>query len=80
MVLPGQIGGASCSTSVVSPATVTGQLLAGTLATAAGVQNVVVQAGSARRPDGDAAQFDVRDEAADPVLGRCVTSALIAPG
>ena len=53
---------------VVSPATVTGQL-AGTLATAAGVQNVVVQAGGARRPDGDAVQFDVRDEAANPVLG-----------
>ena len=53
---------------VVSPATVTGQL-AGTLATAAGAQNVVVQAGGARRPDGDAAQFDVRDEAANPVLG-----------
>lgn len=52
---------------VVSPATVTGQL-AGTLATAAGVQNVVVQAG-ARRPDGDAAHFDVRDEAANPVRG-----------
>ena len=53
---------------VVSPAAVTGQL-AGTLATAAGVQNVVVQAGGARRPDGDAVQFDVRDEAANPVLG-----------
>ena len=53
---------------VVSPAAVTGQL-AGTLATAAGIQNVVVQAGGARRPDGDAVQFDVRDEAANPVLG-----------
>ena len=53
---------------VVSPAAVTGQL-AGTLATAAGVQNVVVQAGGARRPDGDAVQFDVRDEACNPVLG-----------
>jgi hypothetical protein len=52
---------------VVSPAIVTGQL-AGTLATAAGVQNVVVQAGGAHRPDGDAVQFDVRDEAANPVL------------
>jgi uncharacterized hydrophobic protein (TIGR00271 family) len=52
---------------VVSPASVTGQL-AGTLATAGGVHNVVVQAG-ARRPDGDAVQFDVRDEAANPVLG-----------
>ena len=34
----------------------------------------------APRPDGNAVQFDVRDEAANPVLGRCVTSALIAPG
>jgi hypothetical protein len=54
---------------VVSPAAITGQP-AGSLATAAGVQNVVVQAGGARRPDGDAVQFDVRDEAANPVLGR----------
>jgi uncharacterized hydrophobic protein (TIGR00271 family) len=53
---------------VVSPAAITGQL-AGTLATAAGVQNVVVQAAGARRPYGGAVQFDVRDEAADPVLG-----------
>ena len=30
---------------------------------------MVVQAGGARRPDGDAVQFDVRDEAANPVLG-----------
>jgi uncharacterized hydrophobic protein (TIGR00271 family) len=53
---------------VVSPAPVTGQL-ADTLATAPGIQNVVIQAGGASRPDGDAIQFDVRDEAANPVLG-----------
>jgi uncharacterized hydrophobic protein (TIGR00271 family) len=29
---------------------------------------MVVQAGGARRPDGDAVQFDLRDEAANPVL------------
>jgi uncharacterized hydrophobic protein (TIGR00271 family) len=53
---------------VVSPASFTGQLT-DTLATAPSVHNVVVQAGAARRPDGDAVQFDVRDEAANPVLG-----------
>jgi hypothetical protein len=29
----------------------------------------MVQAGGARQRDGDVIQFDVRDEAADPVLG-----------
>jgi uncharacterized hydrophobic protein (TIGR00271 family) len=53
---------------VVSPGDVTRELAA-RLETAAGVQNVVVLAGGARRPDGDAVQFDVRDEAANPVLG-----------
>jgi len=53
---------------VVSPASSTGQLV-DRLAAAPGVQNVVVQAGAARRPDGDAVQFDVSDEAANPVLG-----------
>jgi uncharacterized hydrophobic protein (TIGR00271 family) len=52
---------------VVSPGDVTTEL-AGRLETAPGVQNVVVLAGGARRPDGDAVQFDVRDEAANPVL------------
>jgi len=32
------------------------------------VQNVMVQAGAARRPDGDAVQFDVRDGTANPVF------------
>ena len=52
---------------VVSPGRVTAQLV-GQLAAAPGVQNMVVQAGGARRPDGDAVQFDLRDEAANPVL------------
>jgi uncharacterized hydrophobic protein (TIGR00271 family) len=52
---------------VVSPAAITGSL-ADRLAAAPGVLNVVVRAGSARRPDGDAVQFDVRDGAANPVF------------
>jgi uncharacterized hydrophobic protein (TIGR00271 family) len=52
---------------VVSPPAVTGQL-AGRLAVAPGVSDVVVQDGAAHRPDGDAVQFDVRDDAANPVL------------
>jgi uncharacterized hydrophobic protein (TIGR00271 family) len=52
---------------VVSPAALTGRL-AGRLAAASGVQNVVVHPGAATRPDGDAVQFDVHDEAANPVL------------
>jgi uncharacterized hydrophobic protein (TIGR00271 family) len=52
---------------VVSPERVTAQL-ARQLAAAPGVQNVVVRAGGARRPDGDAVEFDLREEAANPVL------------
>lgn len=52
---------------VVSPPALTGPL-ADRLAAAPGVHNVVVRAGVARRPDGDAVQFDVRDGAANPVL------------
>jgi uncharacterized hydrophobic protein (TIGR00271 family) len=52
---------------VVSPERVTAQLV-GQLAAAPGVQNMVVQAGGARRPDGDAVQFDLSDEAANPVF------------
>ena len=51
---------------LVSPAELTGRLAAG-LAAAPGVRNMVVQAGAAR-PDGDAVQFDVADEAANPVF------------
>ena len=52
---------------VVSPAALTEQL-AGRLTTAPGVQNVLVRAGAARRPDGDAVEFDVQDGAANPVF------------
>lgn len=52
---------------VVSPAVLTDRLT-GQLAAAPGVQNVVVRAGAARRPPGDAVQFDVRDAAANPVF------------
>src|SRR5215469_8913053 len=49
------------------PAALTGRL-ADLLTAAPGVQNLVVQPGAATRPDGDAVQFDVRDEAANPVF------------
>jgi hypothetical protein len=52
---------------VVSPAAVT-RPLTDRLAVAPGVQNVVVRAGAASRPDGDAIQFDVHDAAANPVF------------
>jgi uncharacterized hydrophobic protein (TIGR00271 family) len=52
---------------VVSPAALTDRLT-DELASAPGVQNVVVRAGAARRPPGDAVQFDVRDGAANPVF------------
>jgi uncharacterized hydrophobic protein (TIGR00271 family) len=52
---------------VVSPAALTDRLT-DRLAAAPGVQNVVVRAGAARRPPGDAVQFDVRDAAANPVF------------
>ena len=52
---------------VVSPPDLTGSL-ASRLTAAPGVWNVVVQAGAARQPAGDAVQFDVRDAAANPVL------------
>ena len=52
---------------VVSPASLTGELT-DRLASAPGVQNVVVQPGVARQPDGDAVQFDVRDDTANPVF------------
>jgi uncharacterized hydrophobic protein (TIGR00271 family) len=51
----------------VSPAALTEQL-AGRLSVAPGVHNLVVRAGAARRPDGDAVEFDVRDGAANPVF------------
>jgi uncharacterized hydrophobic protein (TIGR00271 family) len=64
---------------VVSPAPFTEQL-AGRLTAAPGVQNVVVLAGTARGPDGDAVEFDVRDSAANPVLRTLRELALDRPG
>jgi uncharacterized hydrophobic protein (TIGR00271 family) len=52
---------------VVSPAGSTGQLVAA-LSALPGVQHLVVLARGARRPDGDAVLFDVRDVAANPVF------------
>jgi len=52
---------------LVSPASHTGQLVE-TLSALPGVQNLVVLAGTARRPEGDAVVFDVRDGAANPVF------------
>jgi uncharacterized hydrophobic protein (TIGR00271 family) len=52
---------------VVSPAALTGRL-ADLLTATPGVQNLIVQPGAASRPDGDAVQFDVHDEAANPVF------------
>src|SRR5215475_4193695 len=52
---------------VVSPAALTGRL-ADQLSATPGVQNLVVQSGAATRPDGDAVQFDMHDEAANPVF------------
>ena len=51
----------------VIPAPLT-ESLTSRLAAAPGVQNVVVRAGAALRPHGDAVQFDVRDAAANPVF------------
>src|SRR5215469_281663 len=52
---------------VVSPPDLTGSLT-DRLAAAPGVWNVVVQTGAARRPGGDAVQFDMGDGAANPVF------------
>ena len=52
---------------LVSKADRTGQLVE-RLSALSGVQNLVVLAQAARRPDGDAVQFDVQDGAANPVF------------
>jgi len=52
---------------IVSPASETALLL-DRLAGLAGVQNLIVLDGAARRPDGDAVLFDVQDNAANPVF------------
>jgi hypothetical protein len=51
----------------VSPADRTGQLME-TLAALPGVQNLVVLAKGARRPEGDAVAFEVHDGGANPVF------------
>jgi uncharacterized hydrophobic protein (TIGR00271 family) len=52
---------------IASPPDVTGRLVE-FLAADSGVLNLVVLAGAARRPDGDAVQFDVSDGCANPVF------------
>jgi uncharacterized hydrophobic protein (TIGR00271 family) len=54
---------------VISPPGLTEHLV-GVLTAEPGVCNVVVLAGSARRPEGDAVHFDVPDRCADAVLRR----------
>jgi hypothetical protein len=51
---------------VVSPASLTGQLLE--RLSAAPVQNLVVLRQAVRRPEGDAVDFDLSDSAANPVF------------
>ena len=53
---------------VVAPPGRTGLLL-DTLGGLPGVRNLIVLPGAARLPDGDAVQFDVHDNAANPVFG-----------
>jgi len=52
---------------IASPPDVTGRLVE-TLAADPGVLNLVVLRGAARRPDGDAVQFDLRTGSANPVF------------
>jgi uncharacterized hydrophobic protein (TIGR00271 family) len=52
---------------VVSPYDLTRRLVEA-LAAAPGVRNLVVLPGAARRPDGDAVQFDVHNRSANPVF------------
>ena len=52
---------------IASPPDVTGRLVE-TLAADPGVLNLVVLPGAARRPDGDAVQFDLRTASANPVF------------
>jgi uncharacterized hydrophobic protein (TIGR00271 family) len=52
---------------IASPPDVTGRLVQ-TLAADPGVLNLVVSRGAARRPDGDAVQFDLRTGSANPVF------------
>ncbi len=64
---------------VMSPAETTGRLLR-VLTAEPGVRNVVVWRGDARRPDGDAVEFDVRRGAANAVFGFLRSQGLDRPG
>jgi hypothetical protein len=64
---------------LVSPANLTEHLVDVLLADS-GVSNVVVLTGSARRPDGDAVQFDVLARSANSVLRHLETFADDRPG
>ncbi|MHB1432695.1 MAG: DUF389 domain-containing protein [Streptosporangiaceae bacterium] len=64
---------------VMSPAETTGRLLR-VLAAEPGVRNVVVWRGEARRPDGDAVEFDVRRGAANAIFGFLRSLGLDRPG
>ena len=52
---------------IASPPDVTGRLVE-VLTADPGVLNLIVLPGAARRPDGDAVQFDLRDSSANPVF------------
>ena len=64
---------------VVSPQDLTARLVAA-LAAEPGVHNLVVLPGMARRPDGDAVQFDLLNESANPVLRQLRGLAARQPG
>jgi uncharacterized hydrophobic protein (TIGR00271 family) len=64
---------------VASPAEVTGRLVE-TLGADPGVLNLVVLEGAARRPDGDAVQFDLRHGSANPVFRQLRSLGLDGPG
>jgi uncharacterized hydrophobic protein (TIGR00271 family) len=72
-VMPQQRSGADnrrvLHVRVASPPNLTGELIEA-LSTDPGVVNLVVLAGAARRPDGDAVQFDLQTGSANPVFRR----------
>ena len=63
---------------LVSPADLTEHLVDVLLADS-GVSNVVVLAGSARRPNGDAVQFDVRQRGWDEMISLGMQSYELTP-
>jgi hypothetical protein len=64
---------------VVSPPDVTGRLV-DTLVADPGVLNLVVLKAAARRPDGDAVQFDLQPGSANPVVRQLRSLGLDRPG